>query len=134
LELNSVGIGTLLDQVSAASAVPGLTEGGVSMDALGGKVGDLAPSATAFPHRTALMTVQYTATFANDADPAPFDAYVRGFRSALQPEWGDGAYVNYPDSSLTNPAAAYFGDNAIRLAAARAKYDPNGLFTQPQAY
>lgn len=134
LELNSVGIGTLLDQVSAASAVPGLTEGGISMDALGGHVRDLAPTATAFPHRTALMTVQYSANFENGTDPAPFDAYVRGFRSALQPEWGDGAYVNYADASLPNPATSYFGDNATRLAAVRAKYDPNGLFTQPQAY
>jgi FAD/FMN-containing dehydrogenase len=133
-ELNSVGIDTMLAQVVAASAVPGLREGGISMDALGGKVRDLAPGATAFPHRTALMTVQYTATFANGTDPAPYDAYVRGFRSALVPEWGDGAYVNYPDASLPDPAASYFGDNAPRLAAARAKYDPNGLFTQPQAY
>lgn len=134
LELNSVGIGTLIDQVSAASAVPGLTEGGVSMDALGGRVRDLSPTATAFPHRTALMTVQYTATFANGADPAPFDAYVRGFRSALEPQWGDGAYVNYPDASLPDPATAYFGENAARLAEVRAQYDPNGLFSQPQAY
>ncbi len=134
LELNSVGIDTMLAQVLAASAVPGLDEGGISMDALGGRVRELSPSATAFPHRTALMSVQYTATFEDGTDPAPFDAYVRGFRSALEPEWGNGAYVNYPDASLSDPATAYFGDNAIRLAGARARYDPNGLFTQPQAY
>jgi hypothetical protein len=134
LELNSVGIDTVIAQVSEASAVPGLIEGGISMDALGGQVRELAPSATAFPHRTALMTVQYTATFANGSDPAPFDAYVRGFRSALEPQWGNGAYVNYPDASLPDPSAAYFAENAQRLSTVRAKYDPKGLFTQPQAY
>lgn len=133
-ELNLAGIRTLLDQVVAASAVPGLTEGGVAMDALGGQVRELSPSATAFPHRTALMVVQYSATFANGADPAPFDAYVRGFRSALEPQWGDGAYVNYADASLPDPAKSYFGNNAARLAAVRTKYDPTGVFTQPQAY
>ncbi len=134
LELNRTAIATLLDQVLAASAVPGLKEGGIAMDALGGRVRELGPSATAFPHRTALMMVQYSAVFENGLDPAPFDAYVRGFRSALEPQWGDGAYVNYADASLPDPAKSYFGDNAARLSAARAKYDPTGLFTQPQAY
>jgi len=134
IPLNSAGIAMLLAQVSAASAVPGLKEGGVSMDALGGLVRTIAPSATAFPHRTALMTVQYTATFPNGADPAPFDDYVRGFRAALVPEWGDNAYVNYADASLDDPAASYFGENAARLATVRGEYDPNGLFRQPQGY
>ncbi|MDQ1605736.1 MAG: hypothetical protein QOJ18_103 [Microbacteriaceae bacterium] len=104
------------------------------MDALGGAVGTLAPDATAFPHRKALMTVQYTATFPDGADPAPYDAYVRGFRAALVPKWANGAYVNYADASLQDPAKAYFGDNATRLASIRKKYDPRGMFTQPQGY
>jgi hypothetical protein len=134
IPLNNVGIGTLLAQVTAASAVPGLEEGGVSLDALGGAVRTIAPTATAFPHRTALMTVQYTATFPNGEDPAPFDAYVRGFRAALVPEWGDSAYVNYADPSLADPAASYFAGNAARLAEVSRQYDPNGLFRQPQGY
>jgi hypothetical protein len=132
--LDDAGIATIIAQVTAASAVPGMTEGGISMDALGGAVGALAPDATAFPHRKALMTVQYTATFADRADPAPFDTYVRGFRAALVPKWGNGAYLNYADASLQNSATAYFGDNATRLASIRKKYDPRGMFTQPQGY
>lgn len=132
--LTNAGIATLIAQVSAASAVPGLTEGGVSLDALGGAVRTIAPTATAFPHRTALMAVQYTATFPNGLDPAPFDDYVRRFRAALVPQWGDSAYVNYADASLTDPDASYFGVNAARLATVRAEYDPTGLFQQPQGY
>ena len=30
--------------------------------------------------------------------------------------------------------SAYFGDNADRLAQARATYDPDGFFTQPQDF
>lgn len=132
--LDDAGIQALLAQVTAAKGVAGIKEGGISMDALGGAVTGIAPDATAFPHRSALMTVQYTATFPNGTDPAPLDSYVRGFRSALTPAWGEGAYVNYADASLTSPATSYFGDNAARLASIRGKYDPQGFFTQPQSY
>jgi FAD/FMN-containing dehydrogenase len=132
--LDADGIRAITDHVSAAKAIPGMTEGGISIDALGGAVGDVSPGATAFPHREALATVQYTATFPNGSDPAPLDAYVRGFRAALTDAWGEGAYVNYSDASLADPATSYFGDNAARLAKIRGHYDPKGLFTQPQAY
>jgi len=78
--------------------------------------------------------VQYTATFANGVDPAPLDAYVRGFRAAMVPQWGDGAYVNYADASLTDPLESYFKSNKTRLASVRKKYDPSGFFTQPQSF
>jgi FAD/FMN-containing dehydrogenase len=41
----------------------GAIEAGVSFDVLGGAVAKVAPDATAFPHRRALATVQYTATW-----------------------------------------------------------------------
>jgi len=131
---NSGGIADLIAQVQAAQNVAGLREGGISMDALGGKVASLAADATAFPHRAALYTVQYTGTFDDGRDPAPIDAYVRGFRAAMTPHWGDHAYVNYADGSLSDPDTAYYGDNLPKLRAVRKKYDPTGFFTQPQSY
>jgi hypothetical protein len=130
--LEDAGIAALLAKVAAAKDVPGLSEGGVSLDALGGAVTDLADDATAFGHRSAMMTAQYTATFPDGADPRPLDSYVHGFRTAMVPYWGYGAYVNYADASITNWADAYFAGNAARLAEVRRQYDPNGLFTQPQ--
>jgi hypothetical protein len=132
--LDAAGIQTLIDHVMAAGKLPGVREAGISMDALGGAVQKLDPSATAFPHRKALASVQYTATFPNGTDPAPLDAYVRGFRAAMTLQWGSGAYVNYSDPTLTNPSASYFAGNAIRLHDVRSKYDPVGVFTQPQAF
>jgi FAD/FMN-containing dehydrogenase len=111
----------------------GLKEAGVSLDALGGAVDDLGPTETAFGHRGALATVQYTATY--DSGPAtPAQTYVRAFRGAMTPSWGHGAYVNYADASLTNYQRAYFGANAARLAAARTTYDPQHAFSQPQDF
>jgi hypothetical protein len=132
--LDASGIQALIAKVTAAKGIAGMTEGGISMDALGGAVAGLSPSATAFPHRSALMTVQYTATFVNGTDPGAFDDYVRGFRAALSPQWGDGAYVNYADASLSHPATSYFGANASRLARVSARYDKAGLFSQPQPW
>ncbi|MCU1584592.1 MAG: FAD-binding protein [Microbacteriaceae bacterium] len=132
--LDATGIQALMAKVTGAKSIAGMTEGGISMDALGGAVASVSADATAFPHRSALMTVQYTATFENGTAPAAFDEYVRGFRTALSPQWGDGAYVNYADASLSHPDASYFGDNASRLARVSAKYDKGGLFTQPQPW
>jgi FAD/FMN-containing dehydrogenase len=128
--LSAAQIDTLLGQVARASSVAGLTEGGVALDALGGVVGDVADGDTAFPWRSALWTAQYTATFADGADPTPFDAYVRGFRAAMRPAWGDAAYANYCDASITDPTA-YFGANTARLHGIAQKADPYGLFAQP---
>lgn len=132
--LDSAGIAALLAQARAAQTVAGLTEGGISMDALGGRVASLSPTETAFYYRNAPATVQYTSTFATGASPEPYLAYVRDFRAALTPWWGNTAYVNYADASLRDPATAYFGDNAAGLAAVAHRYDPTGLFTQPQPY
>jgi FAD binding domain-containing protein/berberine-like enzyme len=127
-----VDMDALLGRVDAAQG-SGLKEAGLSIDALGGKVADLGGGDTAFGHRDALTTVQYTATY--DSGPATVaTSYVRGFRTAMTPSWGTGAYVNYADGALSGYQRAYFGDNADRLARTRSTYDPNGFFTQPQDF
>jgi hypothetical protein len=127
-----VDTGPLVDHVNAAQG-SGLKEAGISIDALGGAAADVGATDTAFGHRSALATVQYTATY--DAGPATAaTSYVRGFREAMTPSWGTGAYVNYADASLTGYMDAYFGPNAARLTRARQTYDPHGFFTQPQDF
>jgi FAD/FMN-containing dehydrogenase len=127
-----VDMGVLLDRVNAAQD-SGLKEAGLSIDALGGAVNDIGGGDTAFGHRGALTTVQYTATY--DSGPATAaTSYVRGFRTAMTPSWGSGAYVNYADASLTDYMRAYFGANAANLTRIRASYDPDHRFTQPQDF
>lgn len=126
--LTAPEIEAVIEAVTAAAGTPGVTEGGLSFDALGGAVAEVASDASAFGHRGALYSAQYTANFADGADPAPFRAAVRAMRAATTPAWGPGAYVNYPDGELEDPAAAYFGANAPRLARIRARVDPGGVF------
>ncbi|WP_413600560.1 FAD-binding oxidoreductase [Curtobacterium sp. Curtsp57] len=128
--LTDAQIDVLVQQASGAGQVSGVLEGGVALDALGGVVADVGRTDSAFPWRSALCTVQYTAVFRNGADPAPFDQYVRGFRKAMTPAWGDGAYANYCDAAITDPAA-YFDVNTSRLHRIAEQADPDGRFAQP---
>jgi FAD/FMN-containing dehydrogenase len=134
--LPAAGIQAIVAAVQAGASVPGMIEGGVSFDSAGGAIAAVAPDATAVPWRTALATVQYTATWAYadaSADPSPYDAFVQGERAALAPWLGSGAYANYADPSLANFAQDYWGANLPRLQQVRKTYDPNGVFDYPQA-
>ena len=98
----------------------------VLLDALGGAVGRVGPEATAFPHRSALYSVQYYAHRAGAA------GWARNAHAAMRPHFGDHAYVNYVDPELSGWRAAYYGANATRLARVKAAYDPGRLFRLPQ--
>jgi FAD/FMN-containing dehydrogenase len=129
-KLTDAQIDTLVQHARAAGDVDGNREGGVALDALGGAVAEVGRTDTAFPWRSALMTVQYTAVFADGADPAPFDAYVRRFRAAMRPAWGDAAYANYCDAAVTEPSD-YFDVNTSRLHRIAEQADPTGMLAQP---
>lgn len=133
--LDPAAIAVLTAQAEKGLGVPGITEAGVSLDALGGEVSRLDNTASAFGYRDALFSVQYTATYGlkDLASSAVYDDYVRGFRNAMVPHLGNTAYVNYADAAVANPQQAYFAANANKLATVKQRYDPDGLFTQPQS-
>ena len=126
---DAAAVTTLSERVAATP--PSLKEAGVSIDALGGRVADVDPGDTAFVHRRARATVQYTATW-DGSGAARAISFVHGLRTAMTQAWGDHAYVNYADATLRDPGTAYFGSNWGRLQRVRANYDPHGFFTQPQ--
>lgn len=51
----------------------------------------------------------------------------------MSPHASGAAYQNYTDATLTNWRKAYYGDAAPRLAALKRLYDPQRVFTFPQA-
>ncbi|WP_188191290.1 BBE domain-containing protein [Nonomuraea sp. SYSU D8015] len=109
--------------------VNGVARGGrhmVLMDAMGGAIGRVGATATAFPHRAALFSVQY---YQDGMDRT----WLRGIHADMSRHFGDHAYVNYIDPGLTNWRSAYYGANAARLAQVKAAYDPGRLFTFSQA-
>lgn len=134
--LPSAGVRAIVEAVGKGRSITAMVEGGVSFDAFGGAIAEVASDATAFPWRTALADIQYTATWAYakaSANPAPFDDFVQAERRALQPWVGNSAYVNYADPTLADFAAAYWGPNLPRLRTIKHTYDPHDVFSFPQS-
>jgi FAD/FMN-containing dehydrogenase len=136
--LSAAGIRALLSGVAALQRVKGAAGGvgGVAFDSLGGAVNRVAPTATAFVHRGALFSAQYTTDWTNGASSAGISnqhAWLRGFWQSMRPFASGQAYQNYIDPDLTNWQQAYYGVNYHRLTVIKKKYDPTDLFTFPQA-
>ncbi|HEY6795521.1 MAG TPA: FAD-binding oxidoreductase [Kineosporiaceae bacterium] len=132
--LSAAAVADLVALVPAMAGPPGLVEAGVSLDALGGAVADVAASATAFVHRSSPFSVQYTATWTGPASVADrFDALVRAARARLARHLGPGAYVNYPDAAVPDWTAAYWGANADRLRQVKRAVDPDDVFRFAQS-
>jgi FAD/FMN-containing dehydrogenase len=136
--LSSHGIGTLLSGVESLQRVSGASggSGGIAFDALGGAVNRVAPAATAFVHRNALFGAQYTTGWtpgAAAAGVARQRAWQLSFWKSMRPYASGQAYQNYIDPTLTNWRQAYYGANYSRLAQVKAAYDPDRVFTFPQA-
>jgi FAD/FMN-containing dehydrogenase len=136
--LSSHGIGVLLSGVESLQQAPGAADGagGIAFDALGGAVNRVAPGATAYVHRDALFQAQYTTTWpagSAAAGVARQHAWQRSFWQSMRPYASGQAYQNYIDPDLSTWRQAYYGANYARLTQVKAAYDPDRLFTFPQA-
>ena len=136
--LNSSGIGTLLRGVESLRQVSGAPGGvgGVAFDSLGGAVGRVAPSATAYVHRNGLFQAQYTTGWNVGAAAGGVNnqhAWMRRFWQSMRPYASGQAYQNYIDPDLSNWRQAYYGANLQRLTQIKAAHDPSNLFSFPQS-
>lgn len=104
----------------------------VIIDGLGGAISTVTSADTAFPHRGALATLQIYLKTSPDEWAAAASS-VAQMRDQLTGIGGGGAYVNYIDASMPNWAQGYYGDNLTRLRQVAQRYDPDRLFTFPQA-
>lgn len=101
-------------------------------DALGGAVSQLAPDATAFPHRTAVASAQVYLGASRGSRQSAAGA-VGEVQQGLVPLLGSGAYVNYIDPNQRDWSQAYYGANLPRLQQVARKYDPDALLSFPQS-
>jgi FAD/FMN-containing dehydrogenase len=94
----------------------------------GGAVRDVPKDATAFTYRD----VDYAHIVAAvTPDPAPMPEYrewVREYWEALHPKSAGGAYVNFLMDEGDERIATSYSENYGRLAAVKAKYDPQNVF------
>ena len=121
-------ISLIISQMAVAPAPSNL----ISFFALGGAIGQIAPAATAFPHRRALLDLQIQSYWQTAWEETDNVAWVNTFREWLAP-YTSGAYVNYIDADLPDWAAACYGRNLGRLTRVKARYDPERIFDAPQS-
>jgi FAD/FMN-containing dehydrogenase len=102
----------------------------------GERVNAIAPSATAFVHRSSRWLGSIGLVW--DA-LTPAGAVQRNlewqseFYAALAPFAKGGAYQNFIDPSLTGWKSAYYGANLARLETIKRRVDPTHVFNFPQA-
>ena len=85
----------------------------------GGAYNRVPAGATAFPHRDARFLLKLGVVL--DPGVAPTDWLDRAWE-LVQP-WGTGgAYVNFPDPELPDPATAYWGTNRERVLEVKRRY------------
>ena len=93
----------------------------------GGAVSRVDPHATAFGHRSAPYNLVIISRW-EEGDAAPHIAWARSLWKAMQPYASGGIYVNYLGSDEQETVEAAYGDDFSRLAALKAKYDPENFF------
>lgn len=108
----------------------------VGYDAYGGAINRVAPGATAFVHRSALASAQYSVGFVPGTPTsqlAAMQAWLDSWHATLRPYVSGEAYQNYIDPQLGGWAAAYYGDNLARLSEIKVAVDPDDVWRFPQS-
>ncbi len=125
------GIDVLVNAVAQCQSSSILGVNGIGFDAFGGAINRVASDATAFVHRNALFSAQYSANW-NASDPPSVasanQTWLANTWQAMRPYASGGAYVNYIDPNLPNWQQAYYGSNLPRLQQVKATYDPTNFF------
>ena len=133
LWLPAKGIGALVEAMT--SRYQSGRRGGVLVDSMGGAIGRVPSDATAFVHRSSVLSAQYLAQFPQGTSSdtvAEAVSWTHGMRAVMQP-WSSGrAYQNYIDPQIGNWQTAYYGSNYPRLVRVKAAYDPGSVFRFPQ--
>lgn len=112
----------------------------------GGRVNTVRPEATATAQRDSILKVAFLSAWASPDDDHAHIERLRAFYRDVYADTGgvpapgtvsDGAYINYPDTDLADPAqntsgipwyTLYYKDNYPRLQEIKRRYDPRNEF------
>jgi FAD/FMN-containing dehydrogenase len=135
--LSAEGIDTTLAWLAEMPGFPSRDQDStIGLYCWGGKVGDVAPDASAFVHRAPDLMFKCEVLWEPQDDPGLIAAnleWLEGYHAAMQPYLAGGAYQNFPDRSQHDWAEAYYGENLARLRQVKRAWDPDNLFRFEQS-
>jgi hypothetical protein len=98
----------------------------VYMQNASGAVGDIAPAATAYWNRKAMVNLMVMGSWPNAVDTDRIRAAIRATWEKIEP-FSAGFYSNLSDADPSRTGRNY-GENYTRLTALKRKYDPDNRF------
>ena len=114
----------ILNRLQSSNASMAVTQ----LRVLGGAMSRVPADATAFAHRNSRIMVNLAALYEKPDDKEIHEAWVTEFAAALR-QSDNGAYVNFlADVDEAHVCAAYPNGAWERLAAIKARYDPDNFF------
>jgi FAD/FMN-containing dehydrogenase len=127
-ELSDKAIATYLDW-DAKPDNPGAL---IAIRTMGGAVARVGTDESAYPHRSARFNFSIDPGWTDPGMDAGAIGWARGVWDALRPHATGGVYINFSGFGEEEESlgGATFGISQQRLAAVRAKYDPDGLFEE----
>jgi FAD/FMN-containing dehydrogenase len=115
---------TIIERLRSATAPMAAAQ----LRVLGGAVARVPAEATAFAHRDRRVIANVAAMYQRPDEREVHEAWARDFAAELAPR-GTGAYVAFlGDEGNARVHEAYPGSTWERLAAIKARYDPDNLF------
>ena len=128
--LPPAAIATLVQSIAARQ---GQGRAAIYLDAYGGAINRVPKAATAFVHRDALFSIQYTAQWSGGGNDAASLTWLTSLHAQMRPHVSGFAYQNYIDPQLRTWRQAYYGTNLPRLEAVKRKFDRHNFFRFPQS-
>jgi FAD/FMN-containing dehydrogenase len=123
-ELSDAAVSAL---VEAYEAVPSPMSG-IVLEHFHGAACRVAPTATAFPHRSPGFNLVVTGQWQDPADTPANVQWVRDTLAALEPYTAARTYMNYAAEDEADRVDAAYGPNVGRLSDVKRRYDPDNLF------
>jgi hypothetical protein len=104
----------------------------IGFEPYGGAINAVAPDATAFWHRRAVMDVFFFSFWLHESSRERAEADISKFDQVMGPLADGHSYQNYPNRNIEDFGHAYFGGNLEGLIKVKEKYDPGDFFSFPQ--
>ncbi|PRY12430.1 FAD/FMN-containing dehydrogenase [Pontibacter ummariensis] len=95
---------------------------------VGGQMGRVGETETAYPHRDAEFVMNVHARWENSSEDEECIQWARAFFHASAPYATGGVYINFLTQEETDRIRNAYGPNYDRLVEVKTKYDPHNLF------